>query len=31
MNYKEKYEKWLNDPSIDEGTKEELKTINENA
>ena len=27
MNYKEKYESWLNDPSIDEETKRELKEI----
>lgn len=27
MNYKEKYEQWLNDPAIDEETKEELKII----
>ena len=27
MNYLEKYNEWLNDPAIDENTKEELKSI----
>ena len=30
MNYLDKYNKWLNDPSIDEETKEELKSIEGN-
>ena len=30
MNYLNKYNKWLNDPSIDEETKEELKSIEGN-
>lgn len=30
MNYLEKYNKWLNDPSIDEETKIELESIKEN-
>ena len=27
MNYLEKYNEWLNDPAIDEETKEELRSI----
>ena len=30
MNYLDKYNKWLNDPTIDEATKEELKSIEGN-
>ena len=30
MNYLDKYNKWLNDPSIDKETKEELKSIEGN-
>lgn len=30
MNYLDKYNKWLNDPSIDEETKKELKSIEGN-
>ena len=30
MNYLDKYNKWLSDPSIDEETKEELKSIEGN-
>ena len=29
-NYKEKYEEWVNSPVIDEATKAELKSIEEN-
>ena len=30
MNYKQEYERWLNDPSIDETTKKELKDLKGN-